>query len=163
VGETLVELLGALAGEVREQRPIEIFWATLVELVSCHRVRLDTSSEGYAPLIGKLHSGIRRQAYAISSELALMEVQKCLRDQARPQLPLRARDIVQQLQQEGKLSSEMGNTQVRIEGQSKRCFVVDKVALFADPEDIDSEPVVVDEAALVARNLARKDSCRVGA
>jgi hypothetical protein len=92
---------------VREERPIEVFWHTLVDLVACGRVRLDDKDrDSHAPMIGKAYTN--PHYVWVSTEVALAEVQKSLRDQGRPHLALRPADIPALLRKEGKLLDKSG-------------------------------------------------------
>jgi hypothetical protein len=66
-------LLAPMLAHVAEQRPIEIFWNTLVALTQHERVRLSNSDDGFAPVIGG-PSKTKLGAFDISTELALAEV-----------------------------------------------------------------------------------------
>jgi hypothetical protein len=145
--EQIPALLTEMMGAVREQRPIEIFWNTLCDLVAHGRVRLyESEMNRNAPIIGK-YLPASRNLVCVASGLALAEVQKSLADQQRPSLPLRPADIPGLLRKEGKLVDEAGRTispdgaaataatkQLRIEcgGPAIRCFIVNQKQLCAD-------------------------------
>jgi hypothetical protein len=151
-------ILTSMMQSVREQRPIELFWNTLQELVACHQVRLDGSEEGNAPIIGReVRTGLAGIGgiCCVSTELALAEVQRCLRDQNRPCLPLRVTEIPELLRKVGKLVDRAGTPidpqgkgtitgQHRIAGESKRGFYIQRTAgrNAGDPEQNtdDKEP-----------------------
>jgi len=147
----LPALLKPMLDEVQRQRPIETFWNTLVQLVRCNRVRLDDSEEGLADVIGKLDPYLS-DVVNVSSELALAEVQKCLREQGRSALPLRPADLANLLDKEGRIAKRTVVTiedkdkvkltkQVRIQGALKRCFPVRSSEFFlSEDEERNSEP-----------------------
>jgi hypothetical protein len=106
--EYVSALLAQMMGAVKQQRAIEVFWNTLVNLIDCRRVRLDNSeSPSHAPAIGKCRAG--SQVAWVVPELALAEVQKTLRDQGRPSLALTAAEIPGLLRREGRLVDARGN------------------------------------------------------
>jgi hypothetical protein len=110
--ECVPAMLSQMMVSVREQRPIEIFWNTLVDQVRCGRVRFDEyESHSHAPVIGKYDfatTPARKAIVWVSTEMALAEVQKSLRDQGRPPLPLRPQQIPELLKKEGKLLDRSG-------------------------------------------------------
>jgi hypothetical protein len=127
----LTALLQNMMHEVRDQRPTDIFWATLAELARCERIRFDPTETGTGALIGKWAAPHSGRSW-ISTELALQEVQKSLKEQGRPLLPLRPRDIIEELRREGKLVDDNTSKQVRLEGDRHRCFCLDTGTLLLD-------------------------------
>jgi hypothetical protein len=104
----LPALLGGMIQAVREQRPVQIFWETLCDLVGYGRVRTDDREPGNAPVIGRGPDRFPHPSYFVCTELALAEVQRSLQAQGRPQIPLRAQEIPDLLRKEGKLVDRDG-------------------------------------------------------
>jgi hypothetical protein len=126
-----------------------VFWRVLGELVEYKRVQLDESyGDKGKPVIGKpLHVHCRTGAagntdlYQISTQLALAEVNKLLREQGRPELKVTVSALLSQLRSDGKLFDDDGKvlvtnekenvtTQVRIGGEQKRAFITSKALLI---------------------------------
>jgi hypothetical protein len=143
-------LLSRMMTAVREQRPIEIFWGTLSDLVRHGHVRLDQADDdSRGEAIGK-YLPASRQLVLVSSELALAAVQKSLTDQKRPPLSLRPEEIPGLLRKEGRLRDRSGKpvapespgpgggtAQLRLErgGPAKRGFIVADQELWAEPPE----------------------------
>jgi hypothetical protein len=80
--------------------------------------------------------------YAISSDLALAEVNKCLRAQGRAELKVSRKVLMEQLRRDGVLLDEDGRpfspddsnstTQVRIDKKARRAFITSKSLLLGE-------------------------------
>jgi hypothetical protein len=106
----LLSLLQNMVGEVRTQRPIDVFWETLRELFLTKRVRVlgDHSHNELGRVIGKDKTLRSHAVYCLFPGPALEEVQKALQGQGREPLPLEAREIPRLLRREGKLVDAHG-------------------------------------------------------
>lgn len=116
VEEDLVRIRDAMLGNVREQRPGEIFMATLQSLLAHQRVRItglrgDKSGNApeRVPSIGKAVVYRGRTPMSndtlceISIPLALEVVQDSLRKQGKPELRVSAQTLIGELSASGKL------------------------------------------------------------
>ena len=82
--EDLVDIRNAMAGAVQEQQASEVFWTTLADLVEHNIYTIDHAARDEKNVIGKPAGP--SDLYWISTNLALAAVNKCLREQGRPEL-----------------------------------------------------------------------------
>jgi hypothetical protein len=146
--EDLVELRDATLGAVREQQAGEVFWDVLGDLVRHDAVALcPGEAEKGRPLVGRRAPG-GADLYCVSTGLALAAVNRCLREQGKPELRATPAALLDQLRREGRLLDAAGRPldpegrgpatqQVRIAGEVRRSFLTSKLLLGArDPEPV---------------------------
>lgn len=142
-----------MVGAAKEQQASEVFWSVLQTLLAHEVVAIDnqTGDKGKV-VIGKplykradaTHTG-PHDLYCISTDLALAQVNICLREQGRPDLKITAGTLLDQLRFEGRLFSEDGQPltiegssgktkQVRIDGKARRGFVTRKSVLVSSDQ-----------------------------
>jgi hypothetical protein len=138
--EDLVAVRDGMLGAVREQQASEVFWSVLAALIHNGAVALggwDHDTKG-RPVVGK---AVAQPAVSglcfISTDLALAEVNTCLRAQGRPELKVSHATLLGQLRREGRLLDETGRPlspdgddtptrQPRIGGQPRRAFLTSR-------------------------------------
>ena len=147
IREDLVRIRDDMLGLVKDQQPSEVFWSVLSTLVHDAAVNVDgsRSSDQGKPTIGKSYHpnpsegvvGSVDQLCYVSTDLAMAEVNKCLRAQGRPELRVTNVTLVAQLRQDGRLFDEDGRPmspagdggatrQLRIDGQVRRAFITSR-------------------------------------
>lgn len=137
-----------MVGAAKEQQASEVFWSVLQTLIAHEVVAIENQSGDKGKVvIGKplykradaTQTG-PHDLYCISTDLALAQVNICLREQGRPDLKVTAGTLLDQLRFEGRLFSEDGQPltiegssgktkQVRIDGKARRGFVTRKSVL----------------------------------
>jgi hypothetical protein len=159
----LVAIRDAMLGEAKDQQASEVFLRTLADLISCGHVRIDGLVEQrgaeYAPVIGKVPTARRGTLNAavpvpgpgrleIVTSVALAEVNKCLRQQSRPELKITEAALLGQLREDGKLVDQNGEPlgpkaeptrRVRLEGGNQaRVFTLRRTELLGcgSPESV---------------------------
>ena len=144
--EDLVAVRDRMLGEVRGQQESDIFLSTLRHLIDWERVRIDGYSEGphsadHRDTVGRkdLFSG----DIFVSIPLALAVVQRCLREQGRPELRLTPQTLVRQFRQDGHVRPESSKN-VRLDGPPKKCVRMTWEVLMQDVEQVPGEESVVD-------------------
>jgi hypothetical protein len=135
--QDLVAARDRMLGVVREQQASEVFWSTLATLIHSESVSLsrwNPATKG-KPVVGKLiEFPPTRGLLFVSTDLALAEVNTCLRAQGRPELKVSHATLLGQLRREGRLLDETGRPlspdgadtptkQTRIGGQARRSFL----------------------------------------
>jgi hypothetical protein len=142
VGEDLRAVRDGMLGTVREQQPSEIFWSVLAALVEHEAVTFDSwagDSKG-KPVIGKRVIPGPKDLVYISTDLALAEVNQCLRAQGKPELKVTVATLLGQLRREGRLFNCQGQPlspegedsptkQLRIGGGVRRSFLTSRTLL----------------------------------
>jgi hypothetical protein len=147
----LVAIRDEMVCTVKEQQPSLVFWDVLGGLIEHKAISLSSYGNDKGVIIGKPFSpgaGIsaaKPDLVYISTDLALGEVNKCLRAQGRPELKISLPTLLGQLRQEGKLFGKDGKPlsasdqddptfQVRLPGQRRRSFITSKALLLGMKE-----------------------------
>jgi hypothetical protein len=147
--EDLVAIRDHMLGEVKGQQESEIFLSTLRDLIGWGRLRIDGYSEGPHSADHRDTVG-RRDLFStdifVSIPLALAAVQRCLRDQGRPELRLTLQTLVRQLWQDGKVCPEASKN-VRLDGQPPRkCVRMTWEVLMQEVEQAPGEEIADGQA-----------------
>jgi hypothetical protein len=154
VENNLIEIRSAMLGEAKQQQASEVFLGTLAELIRLRRVGIQGSnqySSEHTPIVGRsvvprfvagpvLTAGPNPDRFEISTSLALAEVNKCLRQQGRPDLKITGSALLQQLCEDGKLLDQNGEPltkgselthRARLEdGRQQRVFTISRRELL---------------------------------
>jgi hypothetical protein len=157
VEDDLVAIRDGMLGEAKEQQASEVFLRTLAELIQFNHVRVEglpgqRDADG-KPLIGRvagarpvpgvmLAGGANQDRLEICTNLALAQVNECLRKQGRSELKITDRALLQQLREDGKLLDQNGEPlapgtdptrRVRLDGPRQvRAFAISRRELLAD-------------------------------
>jgi hypothetical protein len=143
VNQDLVAIRNEMLGAVHEQQASEVFWSVLSALIEHGAVSIEPGPReaGGKPVIGKpLPPPYRQDLHYLSTDLALAEVNKCLRAQSRPELRVTASTLLGQLRREGRLLDMRGQAlgpvgdapptrQPRIGGEPRRAFITSRALL----------------------------------
>jgi hypothetical protein len=140
--DDLVAVRNRMLGEVRGQQESDIFLSTLRHLIAWERVRIDGYTE--APRSAEPRDPIGKRDHIFSDDilvsipLALAAVQRCLRDQGRPELRLTPPTLIRQLREDGLVSPD-ATRNVRLDGTQAKCVRMEWGVLMQDVEEAPGE------------------------